>query len=368
MAPRTRVASLLPNFPWDVLAPFGEQARSHAGGIVDLSVGTPVDPTPAVVQQALVAAVDSPGYPTVHGTLASRTACAGWLLRTFGAQVDPANVLPLIGTKEFVALLPSLLGLGPDNVVAIPAIAYPTYDVGVRIARARVVVADGLEELQALEPAPDLVWLNTPSNPTGRVSGVEELRSIVEWAQQRGIVLVSDECYAELGWTTEPISILDPRVCESDHTGLIALHSLSKRSNLAGYRFGFAAGDPALIAELLEVRKHIGLMVPSPVQAAAIAAYNDDAHVAEQKARYAARRSLLHNAFSQAGFRIDYSDAGLYLWATRDEPCWTTVEWLAARGILVAPGDFYGTGGNHHVRVALTATDERVFAAAERLT
>jgi succinyldiaminopimelate transaminase len=323
-----------------------------------------VDPTPGVVAQALAAAADSPGYPLTTGAPATREAITAWVARRLGAAPG-FDVLPAIGTKEFVAWLPTLLGLGPTDRVVIPELAYPTYDVGARLAGAQVVVADSLT---ALGPARvRLLWLNSPSNPTGKVLPVEHMAKVVAWARERGTLVVSDECYLELPWSAQPVSILHPDVCGGDPTGVLALHSLSKRSNLAGYRFGFAAGDPAVIATLLEVRKHAGMMVPGPVQAAAIAALGDDAHVVAQRAVYRARRELLLAALGEAGFRIDHSEAGLYLWATRDEPCWQTVQWLAGRGILVAPGEFYGVAGAQHVRIALTATDERIAAAAQRL-
>jgi succinyldiaminopimelate transaminase len=212
-----------------------------------------------------------------------------------------------------------------------------------------------------------LVWLNNPGNPTGRVLPVEHLRKVVAWARERGAVVASDECYAELGWDAEPVSLLHPDVCGGSHEGLLAVYSLSKQSNLAGYRAGMVAGDPRLVGELLEVRKHAGMLVPAPVQAAMVAALGDAGHVAEQKARYGDRRRRLRRGFERAGFRIDHSDAGLYLWTSRDEDCWTTVDALADKGILVAPGSFYGAAGGRHVRVALTVTDERVDAAVERL-
>jgi succinyldiaminopimelate transaminase len=221
----------------------------------------------------------------------------------------------------------------------------------------------------ALGPARvGLLWLNSPANPTGKVLPVDHLRKVVAWARERGTVVASDECYCAFGWEAEPVSVLDPRVSDGDHTGLLAVHSLSKRSNLAGYRAGFVTGDPTLVARLLEVRKHAGMIVPAPVQAAMVAALDDDAHVEVQRARYAARRARLRPALEAAGFRVEHSEAGLYLWATRDEDCWDSVTWLAERGILVAPGEFYGAAGRRHVRVALTATDERVAAAAGRLT
>ncbi len=274
-------------------------------------------------------------------------------------------MLPTIGTKEFVAWLPTLLGLGADDTVVIPTLAYPTYDVGARLAGARVAVADSLTALGPASAA--LVWVNSPGNPTGEVLPAEHLAKVVAWGRERGALVVSDECYFELPWTQQPVSVLHPDVCGGDPTGVLALHSLSKRSNLAGYRFGFAAGDPDVVARLLHVRKHAGMMVPAPVQAAAVVALSDDEHVVAQRARYRARRELLRAALVESGFRIDASAAGLYLWATRGEPCWDTVAWLADRGILVAPGAFYGPAGDRHVRVALTATDERVEAAGQRL-
>jgi succinyldiaminopimelate transaminase len=199
------------------------------------------------------------------------------------------------------------------------------------------------------------------------VLSAAELARIVAWARSHGIPVASDECYLELDWEKAPVSVLHPSVSGGSAEGLLALHSLSKRSNLAGYRAGFVVGDAALVGAITEARKHIGLLVPAPVQAAMVAALGDDAHVAEQKARYAARRALLKPALEGAGFRVDASEAGLYLWSTRDEPCWDTIDALAAVGILAAPGEFYGADGVRHVRVALTATDERVAAAVERL-
>ncbi|MGH8868014.1 MAG: succinyldiaminopimelate transaminase [Actinomycetes bacterium] len=360
-----RRSARLPEFPWDRLTPYAERARAHPDGAVDLSVGTPVDPTPQVVRDALAAASDAPGYPATYGTPALREAVASYLRRRFSAEVDPAGVLPTIGSKEFVAALPTLLGLGPGDVVVHPGIAYPTYDMGARLAGAEAVAADGLT---SLGPRPvRLVWLNTPSNPTGRVLPPEHLRKVVRWARERGAVVASDECYAELGWEARPVSVLDPEVCEGSSEGLLAVHSLSKRSSMAGYRAAFVAGDPALVGELLAVRKHAGMMVPTPVQAALVAALGDDDHVERQRARYAARRSRLRAAVTSAGFRVDHSEAGLYLWMTRGEDCWDTVADLAGRGILAAPGDFYGPAGAQHVRIALTASDERVAAAVARL-
>lgn len=289
------------------------------------------------------------------------------LARRYGiTRLAESAVLPVIGSKEFIAWLPTLLGLGPADVVAVPELAYPTYDVGARLAGAQVLRADSLTQLGPQTPA--LLYLNSPSNPTGRVLGLDHLRKVVGWARERGVVVASDECYLGLAWDAQPLSVLHPAVCDGDHTGLLAVHSLSKTSSLAGYRAGFVTGDAALVAELLAVRKHAGLMVPTPVQAAMVAALDDDDHEKQQRERYAQRRAALLPALRSAGFTVDYSDAGLYLWATRGEGCYDTVGWLASRGILVAPGDFYGPGGARHVRVALTATDERIAAAVRRLS
>jgi succinyldiaminopimelate transaminase len=333
-------------------------------------VGTPVDPTPDVVRRALCDASDSPGYPQTWGTRALREAVSAWFERRRGVPgLDPDAVLPTIGSKELVAWLPTLLGLGSGDTVVHPQIAYPTYDVGARLAGARPLAADGTAQIGPARVA--LYWMNSPSNPTGRVLGLDHLKKVVAWARQRGVVVASDECYAELGWEGEWAdgvpSVLDPRVCGGSHQGLLAVYSLSKQSNLAGYRAGFVAGDPALVERLLAVRKHAGMIVPLPVQQAMTAALGDDEHVARQKERYARRRSVLRAAVEESGLRVDHSVAGLYLWVTAGEPADRTVNRLAELGILVAPGTFYGPGGQSHVRMALTATDERIAAAATRL-
>ncbi len=353
-------------FPWDTLADVTVLARSHPGGIVDLSVGTPVDPVAPVIRDALAAASAAPGYPTTAGTPALREAAVKALVRRYGITGLSENaVLPVIGTKELIAWLPTLMGLGPADTVVVPELAYPTYEVGALLAETMVERADSLLQLGPQQPA--LLYLNSPSNPTGKVLGVDHLRKVVQWARERGALVASDECYLGLGWDAAPVSVLHPDVCDGDHTGLLAVHSLSKTSSLAGYRAGFVAGDPAVVAELLAVRKHAGMMVPTPVQGAMVAALDDDAHEKVQRERYAHRRDALLPALRSAGFTVDHSEAGLYLWATRDEPCRDTVAWLAQRGILVAPGEFYGPRGARHVRVALTATDDRIAAAVQRL-
>lgn len=355
----------LPDFPWDQLAGVKATAAAHPDGIADLSVGTPVDPVPSAVRAALADNANWPGYPTVHGTAELRGAYAGWLDRAHGVQIDSSAVLPTVGSKELIAALPSQLGLEPDELVVVPEIAYPTYEVGALMAGCRVLRADSTAAIGPERAA--MVWVNSPSNPTGKVAPIEHLAKVVSWARSRGTIVVSDECYIDLGWEATPISVLHPDVCGGDHTGLLAVHSLSKRSNLAGYRAGFVSGDPRIVAELVGLRKHLGLMQPGPIQAAATAALDDDAHVLAQRSRYSTRRGKLLDAFESVGFTVEHSEAGLYLWCTRDEPAADSVQWLAERGILVAPGTFYGPAGARHIRVALTATDERVAAACERL-
>lgn len=374
----------LPDFPWDTLAGATARARSHPGGIVDLSVGTPVDPTPEVVRDALAAAADSPGYPQTAGTPELRDAVVRWFARRRAVpDLDPAGVLPTLGSKELVALLPSLLGLRTGDVVLHPEVAYPTYDVGARLAGATPEpCADVAGRLAADdEGAVRLVWLNSPGNPDGSVLSVDQLRGVVHAARAaqarhgRPVVVASDECYAELAWDEPWVSqgvpsLLDPRVTGGDHAGLLVAYSLSKQSNVAGYRAAFVAGDVALVGRLLEVRKHAGFIVPGPVQAAMVAALADDEHVARQRARYERRRRLLVAAFGEAGYVVDGSHAGLYLWVrpVGGQGSRATVEDLAGLGILVAPGVFYGSAGDGHVRVALTASDERVGEASTRLT
>ncbi|MGQ0777029.1 MAG: succinyldiaminopimelate transaminase [Pseudonocardiales bacterium] len=355
----------LPDFPWDSLDGAARRAAEHPGGVVDLSVGTPVDPVPEIVRAALASVSALPGYPATHGTPELRGAVVASLRRRYGVTgVSPDAVLPTMGSKELVAWLPTLLGLGPGDVVALPELAYPTYEIGARLAGATAVrLADG----EAAPSGTRLRWLNSPSNPTGAVTSPAVLAAALRQAREVGAVVASDECYLALGWEVTPVSMLHADVCGGDHGGVLAVHSLSKSSNLAGYRAGFVAGDPALVAALLAVRKHAGMIVPRPVQQAMVAALCDDGHVAEQRQRYARRRELLAPALHRAGLRVEHSEAGLYLWCTAGQPCRDTVARLVELGVLVAPGEFYGPAGARHVRVALTATDERVSAAATRL-
>ncbi|MEJ1087324.1 succinyldiaminopimelate transaminase [Microbacterium sp. Mu-80] len=360
----------LADYPWDAVVPYRERAAQHPDGLVDLSIGSPVDPTPEVIRAALAEATDAHAYPQTVGTPAVRAAIVDWYARRRGVpDLREANVLPTIGSKELVALLPTLLGLGAGDIVVHPRVAYPTYAVGAAIVDAVAVAADDPAEWPE---GAKLIWINTPGNPDGRTWSVDELAVAVRRARELGAVLASDECYAELGWDgpwAEEIipSVLDPRVTGGTRAGLLSVYSLSKQSNLAGYRAAFIAGCARIVGDVLTARKHLGLMPPAPVQHAMAVALRDDAHVAAQKELYRQRRDALVPALRQAGFRIDGSEAGLYLWVTEGRDAWESMDRLAALGILAGPGHFYGAHSADHVRLSLTAPLERVQQAAARL-
>lgn len=368
----------LPDYPWDLMVPYRKIAEAHPDGLVNLSIGTPVDPTPDVIRVALAQATDAHGYPTTHGTLELRQAIVNWFARRRNVPgLDPAQVMPTVGSKELVAWLPFLLGLGEGDVVVRPRVAYPTYDIGAQLAGAEHVAADSLDELDDDTRARvKLIWVNSPGNPTGIVRDVAELKKLVEDARAIGAVVASDECYAELGWGDWDTqhggalvpSILDPRVSGGSQELLFSVYSLSKQSNLAGYRGAFIAGDPEIMPNLINSRKHAGMIVPAPVQAAMIAALEDDQHVELQKDLYRARRDKLVPAVEKFGLKIEHSEAGLYLWATAGEDTWKTIERFAEKGILIGPGVFYGEEGEGYVRIALTGSDADIAAAAERLS
>ena len=348
----------LPDFPWDALAPYGETARSHPQGIIDLSQGTPVDPTPEFIQQVFRDASNSPSYPVTAGTPELRSAIKKWAVERLGATGD-FDVLPLIGSKELVAWLPTIL---ESKKVLIPEIAYPTYHVGAVLAGAESVpVAIDAKSW----PSADLAWLNSPSNPTGRVHSDAEIKACIDWSRTNKALLVSDECYLEFAQSAQPTSVLSHT--GGDNTNILAVHSLSKRSSMAGYRAAFMIGDSELLARVREIRKHGGMMVPLPVQKAMTVALSDDKHVSEQRARYNARKDALRPALEAAGFTIEFSNAGLYLWCTRNEDAWESVSWLAKRGILATPGSFYGSHGDRHIRIAMTATDAQIADAVQRI-
>lgn len=360
----------LADYPWDAVIPYRERAAQHPQGLVDLSIGSPVDPTPEIIRRALAEATDAHAYPQTVGTPAVREAIVDWYARRRGVpDLTVENVLPTIGSKELVALLPTLLGLGDGDIVVHPLVAYPTYEVGARIAGATPLAAD---DPASWPEGTKLIWINTPGNPDGRTWTTEELAAAVVRARELGAVLASDECYAELGWdgpwATEAIpSILDPRVTGGKRSNLLSVYSLSKQSNLAGYRAAFVAGCARIVGELLTARKHLGLMPPAPIQHAMAVALGDDEHVAAQKALYRARRDTLRPALEAAGFRIDGSAAGLYLWGTEGRDAWESMARLAGLGILAGPGPFYGEHSTQHVRLALTAPTERIAEGARRL-
>lgn len=247
--------------------------------------------------------------------------------------------------------------------VNFPEIAYPTYRVGAILAGATEAAVEISPDQW---PQADLTWVNSPANPTGRVHSDSEYISAINWARAKNSILISDECYLEFGDTAAPTSIL--QYTNGDNHNILAVHSLSKRSSMAGYRGAFLIGDKELIARIREVRKHAGMMVPLPIQKAMTVALSDETHVAEQRARYNARRAKLVPALEAAGFEIEYSNAGLYIWCTRKESDWDSVSWLANLGILATPGNFYGELGKSHIRIAMTASDQQITEAATRIT
>lgn len=360
----------LPEYPWQQLKPFSALAAKHPDGAIDLSVGSPIDATPKIIQDALIAGSNAPGYPMTAGSLEFRQAVVDWFARRRAVPgLNAEQVLPTIGSKEFISFLPMYLGLGPGDAVVQPEEAYTAYAVGAALVGAEIVSQDDPE----LWPAnAKLIWLNSPGNPNGKVLDVEFLRKAVKRARELGALLASDECYAELGWDapwdSQVIpSILDPRVIDGNPSGVIAVYSLSKQSNLAGYRAAFAVGAEDLVKAIVNLRMHSGMITPMPVQRAMTVALNDDQHVAQEKALYRARRDVLLPAVREYGFEVSDSEAGLYLWATLGEDCWTTVERMANLGIVVVPGTFYGETSPNHVRFSITATNANIAEAANRL-
>ena len=359
----------LPEYPWQKLKPFQAIAEKHVGGMVDLSVGSPVDPTPKIIQDAIRDSTNAPGYPSTAGSLEFRNAVAEWFGRRRGVTLTSDQVMPTIGSKEFISFLPLMLGLGKGDVIVQPSVAYTAYVVGAALCGADIISED--------DPAkwPEntkLIWINSPGNPDGRVLDVDEMKACVVRARELGAVLASDECYAELGWgkwaDTRIPSVLDPRVCDGSYENLLAIYSLSKQSNLAGYRAAFAAGTEELIKGLVNIRMHSGLIMPAPVQKAVIVALGDEVVQVERGDGLAKRREVLMEAVKAYGFEIADSEAGLYLWATLGEDCWVTVKRMADLGILVVPGEFYEAGGSQYVRFSITATDEKISEGAARLT
>jgi succinyldiaminopimelate transaminase len=360
----------LPDYPWKSLKPYSEKAAQHQDGAIDLSVGSPIDPTPDSVQQALKKFSNSPGYPSTAGTAEFRKAVVEWFARRRQVPgLDPDQVMPSIGSKELISWLPTFLGIGPGDVVVQPKVAYTAYAVGAALSGATLVSEDDPEKWPTNTK---LIWINSPGNPDGKVLDVAGFAKAVARARELGALLASDECYAELGWSApwdkEVIpSVLDPRVCGDSHDGILCLYSLSKQSNMAGYRAAFAVGSKDLIRDLVNLRMHTGMIMPFPTQQAVIAALGDSEHVATEKAIYSKRRETLLAAVTAYGFEVTDSEAGLYLWATLGQDCWSTVDEMAQLGIVVVPGSFYGEHATKHVRFSLTATDSDISGAALRL-
>jgi succinyldiaminopimelate transaminase len=360
----------LPDYPWKSLKPYSEKAAKHKDGAIDLSVGSPIDPTPDSVQQALKKFSNAPGYPSTAGTLEFRESVVEWFARRRQvAGLHPDQVMPTIGSKELISWLPTFLGLGPGDVVVQPKVAYTAYAVGAALSGATLVSEDNPENWPENSK---LIWINSPGNPDGKVLGVAGFAKAVARARELGALLASDECYAELGWSDpwdkEVIpSVLDPRVCGDSHEGILCVYSLSKQSNMAGYRAAFAVGAKDLIRDLVNLRMHTGMIMPLPTQQAVIAALADSTHVAAEKEIYSKRRATLLAAVTDFGFEVTDSEAGLYLWATMGQDCWSTVDQMAELGIVVVPGSFYGEHATKHVRFSLTATDNDITRAALRL-
>jgi succinyldiaminopimelate transaminase len=354
-----------PPYPYERLDEITKIAATHEGGAVDLSVGTPCDPPPAEVQAALSSGDTARGYPPSIGTVAFRAAAAAWMQRRLGASVDASDeIAACVGTKEFVASVPQYLHLRDPSrdTVLYPAISYPTYEMGAILAGLRPVpylTLDGIPEADAERAV--CLWVNSPANPTGEL---HDLVVAAEWGRARGVPVLSDECYAEFSWASGPTTIL-----ASGTAGVLALHSLSKRDNFAGARIGFYAGDAGLVRYLREVRKHAGLMPSGPVQAAAVVALNDDAHVDAQRTRYRARLLRLIDMLGACGYPAGRPAGAFYLWVPApDGDAWGAARDLAKKaGIVVSPGEFYGSRSSGYFRVAAVQPDDRIELAAARV-
>jgi len=363
-----------PPYPYDRLDGARRAAAAHEGGVVDLSVGTPCDPPPPEVVATLSSSGAERGYPASVGSAAFREAAAGWMERRLGVRLPPSQVAACVGTKEFVATLPQWLHLrtpGRDTILH-PAVAYPTYEMGAVLAGCRAVAVPvddrwrlDLSAISEEDSARALaLWVNSPGNPAGQI---DDLVAAAEWGRRRGVPVFSDECYTEFTWDGPPRTIL-----EAGAEGVVAVHSVSKRSNLAGVRAGFYAGDGDLVAYLSEVRKHAGFMVAGPVQAAAVVAWSDQSHVDDQRERYRSRLERFAKVLDAVGVPTPLPGGGFYLWAPAPDagdgspPAWSLTDRLAREGgVLVSPGEFYGAGG--HIRVAMVAPDDRLELVARRL-
>jgi succinyldiaminopimelate transaminase len=367
---RAGVSFTPPPYPYDRLDELKKLADVHEGGAIECSIGTPIDPPPDAVLQELAKGTGARGYPTSQGSPDLRTAAAGWMQRRFGVTVAISDVAACIGTKEFVGTIAGYLHLrSPDrDTVLYPAISYPTYAMGATLAGLRpvpVAVRDNHLDLESISPEDAaralVLWANSPSNPTGFL---DDLEGIAEWGRRHGVPVASDECYAEFTWAGRPRSIL-----QHGSDGVLAVHSCSKRSNLAGIRAGFYAGDEELVNYLKSVRQHAGFMVPAPVQAAVAVAYNDDEHVVRQRERYRSRLVLMASALRAFGVNAPMPEGSFYLWCSKDGlDGWELAREIAERsGLVVSPGELYGDDGRNFVRLAVVQSDERLALAAGRL-
>ena len=359
-----------PPYPYERVDRFRPYGAAFPGGLLDFSIGTPCDPPPAGVIEALATSNSERGYPPSIGTAALRDAVQRWIARRFDVALTPSEIAACVGTKEFVGTLPQWLRMRTParDTVLYPAIAYPTYEMGAILAGCRAVpvaIAPGggldLGSIAAADAARALaLWVNSPANPSG---ALDDLGVAAAWGREHGVPVFSDECYVEFTWSGRGRTIL-----EHGLDGVVAVHSLSKRSNLAGGRVGFYAGDPELVSYLGEVRKHVGMMVPGPIQAAGVAALDDDAHVQVQRGRYLRRLERMAEILGKwSGVDIALPAGGFYLWFPVDD-AWAFTEQLAREGgALVSPGDFYGAAGAGFVRVAVVQPDEQIEMLAGRL-
>jgi aspartate/methionine/tyrosine aminotransferase len=345
---------------------------------VDLSIGTPCDPPPASVVRALATSGTERGYPPSIGTPELRDAVVRWFLGRFGVDVGPTDVAACVGTKELVAGMPHWLRLrspGRDTVLY-PAVSYPSYAMGATLAGCRAVAVptdehwridlDAIAEQDAARAL--CLWVNTPGNPAG---GLDDLGAAADWGRRHGVPVLSDECYAEFTWSGDPaVPGVPPgrTVLEHGLEGVLAVHSLSKRSNLAGMRVGFYAGDPQLVGYLSEVRKHGGLMVPGPAQAAGVAALADQGHVEVQRGRYLARLTAMAEVLAASGIPVDLPGGGFYLWVPAPGgDAWALARRLAGElGVVGSPGEFYGDAAPGHVRLAMVQPDAALEMVADR--
>lgn len=404
------IGLLMPEYIWDSeISFYKKKALSYKNGeMINLSIGTPIDPTPKIIRNSLEKYSNAPQYPFTSGTNQLKDSIINWFDKRRGVTgLNRENVIPSIGSKELIAWLPTLLGLNSKDIVVYPKLSYPTYKVGAQLVGAQLISSDHLFKLNKQELSKvKLIWINSPSNPTGEVKDIKYLKTIVKLARHIGAIVVSDECYAALGWDKwEEIidnktsnlekeskikipSLLDSQVSKNSFSKLLVCYSLSKQSNIAGYRAAFLAGDSKIVKNLLNIRKHLGMMTPYPIQKAMTIALSDSNHVFRQKSIYRKRRVLLLNILNKNIFKVENSEAGLYLWIKsvldnklntsinnsdiyndqKKIKCWNLLNLFASYGILVTPGIFYGNNGKNYIRISLTVSDAQLISVLKRIT